>query len=370
MTAYVFLGPSLPVEEASRILEATYLPPVQQGDILRLLRRKPRVIGIVDGYFEIVPAVWHKEILFAIESGAQVFGAASMGALRAAELHPFGMIGVGEIFEWYRDGVLLDDDEVAVSHAPAELNYVPLSDALVDIRDCCIRAVNDGVLPLEAAQDLIRFAKSLPYASRSYAALAEHLGRTSPDISDAWLTYCRSSGKGLKARDATALLNVIRQSRGDTHTPQRTSVAVERTVYFEHLRNEIALEAVAGAACDDEGIILRAGQSLKTLRHSMLLRLLARQAGGTYGWELTVEEVNERAIRFCSQFSLSQPNQRQAWMDAEGISDRDFWTYINDLLLIEKLEHLHSDEIERSLADHLRMLTAGERSGATPQAVV
>ena len=46
-------------------------------------------------------------------AGTQVFGAASMGALRAAELAPFGMIGVGAIFAAYRDGRLTGDDEVA-----------------------------------------------------------------------------------------------------------------------------------------------------------------------------------------------------------------------------------------------------------------
>ena len=43
-----------------------------------------------------------------------------MGALRAAELHAFGMRGVGRIFEAFRDGELEDDDEVAVVHGPAE----------------------------------------------------------------------------------------------------------------------------------------------------------------------------------------------------------------------------------------------------------
>ena len=86
MTAYVFLGPSLPLDQARAILDAIYLPPVQQGDLLRLLELKPRYVGIIDGYFETVPAVWHKEILLAMSQGVHVFGAASMGALRAAEL--------------------------------------------------------------------------------------------------------------------------------------------------------------------------------------------------------------------------------------------------------------------------------------------
>ena len=107
MSTCVFLGPTLPTAEVAGILDATCLPPVQLGDVYRVVaRHRPRAIGIVDGYFQWAPAVWHKEILWAICQGVHVFGAASMGALRAAELAPFGMQGVGRIFEAYRDGSL------------------------------------------------------------------------------------------------------------------------------------------------------------------------------------------------------------------------------------------------------------------------
>src|SRR5262245_17446347 len=121
MSTYVFLGPTLPVEAARSILpEAVYLPPVSMGDVYALLAQKPQRIAIVDGLFERTPAVWHKEILFALSRGVRVLGSSSMGALRAAELHRFGMVGVGRIFDAYRDGVLCDDDEVALGHATAE----------------------------------------------------------------------------------------------------------------------------------------------------------------------------------------------------------------------------------------------------------
>jgi hypothetical protein len=45
--------------------------------------------------FDSTPAVLHKEILWAMDRGVGVSGAASMGALRAAELHWYGMVGVG-----------------------------------------------------------------------------------------------------------------------------------------------------------------------------------------------------------------------------------------------------------------------------------
>src|SRR5579872_1829302 len=116
---FVFLGPSLPLGEAKKILpNAYYLPPVQCGNIISIMRLQPNIIAIIDGYFENMPAVWHKEILFALEKGVIVIGASSIGALRASELEKFGMIPSGEIAHHYVDGQFNDDDEVALLHSP------------------------------------------------------------------------------------------------------------------------------------------------------------------------------------------------------------------------------------------------------------
>ena len=119
MSVYVFTGPTISASEANRELDAIYLPPAAEGDVCLVTLQRPHAIGIIDGYFQSVPTVRHKEILWAMSRGIHVFGSASIGALRAAELAAFGMEGVGTIFELYRDGVLEDDDEVAIAHGPA-----------------------------------------------------------------------------------------------------------------------------------------------------------------------------------------------------------------------------------------------------------
>ena len=104
MNAVVFLGPTLPHAAAADLLTATYLPPARQGDIYRAVRAlRPVAVGLVDGRFLDTGTVWHREILWALSEGVHVFGAASMGALRAAELAPFGMRGIGQVFAAYRD---------------------------------------------------------------------------------------------------------------------------------------------------------------------------------------------------------------------------------------------------------------------------
>src|SRR5581483_7019006 len=142
----VFVGPTVSLDEARAELDAVYLPPTAQGDVYRVARSRPWAIGIVDGYFERVPSVWHKEVLWAMAQGVHVYGSASMGALRAAELEPFGMVGVGRIFERYRDGDLEEDDAVAVAHGPAETGFRPLSEALVNVQSTLAAAMTASVL--------------------------------------------------------------------------------------------------------------------------------------------------------------------------------------------------------------------------------
>ncbi|MBP2310545.1 tfuA protein [Azospirillum melinis] len=230
---YVFLGPTLPREDAALELDATYLPPVAQGDVLRLCAERPAAIGIVDGFFESVPSVWHKEILYAIHAGIPVFGASSMGALRAAELYPFGMIGVGAIFEAFRDGRLEDDDEVAVIHGPAELGYTSLSEAMVNIRRTLSDAVADRVLTAGTALRLESIAKELPYRERGYGRMLRLGGDIALPASElaafrGWLPQGRFDQK---REDAKAMLRTMARRLGRAKSDDATT---EARFHFEH----------------------------------------------------------------------------------------------------------------------------------------
>jgi hypothetical protein len=152
-------------------------PPAGVGDVLRAVRERPARIAIIDGYFERMAAVWHKEILLALERGIEVWGAASMGALRAAELDAFGMIGVGAIYRGFKSGALVCDDEVAVAHLPAEVGYRHVSDALVNLRDGLARAAKAGIITVRTRDALIELARLPFYRERSWARLIAD-GRT------------------------------------------------------------------------------------------------------------------------------------------------------------------------------------------------
>jgi hypothetical protein len=212
VTAIIFAGPTLPPRLRPIDSGFDWRPPVRQGELYRAALERPAVIGVIDGYFETVPTVWHKEILWAMAQGIHVFGAGSTGALRAAELDAFGMRGIGQVYEAYRDGLLADDDEVAVLHGPEELGYPPVTEAMVNIRATVLEAEGRGILSPAIAAQLTAIAKALFYKSRTYEAVlraaAEH-GLPVARLREfgAWLPESRIDRKRL---DAEAMLDAIR----------------------------------------------------------------------------------------------------------------------------------------------------------------
>lgn len=184
------------------------LPPVSEGDIFKLTALEPRIIGIVDGYFENIPSVWHKEILYAMSKGIHVYGAASMGALRASELSTYGMTGTGPVFQAYRDGILEDDDEVTVVHGPRELGYPCLSEAMVNIRRTIDDAYNDRIIDARHRDLFIRALKNTFYKERSYSLL-KNLDKADPEILDDFFQWLGVNRRDQKKEDATELLKKI-----------------------------------------------------------------------------------------------------------------------------------------------------------------
>ena len=166
----VFLGPSLSVPEARHLLDAEFLPPICRGDIDRL-PAGIRFIGIIDGEFFQKLSISPKEIIRALDRGIMIFGSSSMGALRAAETHTFGMVGIGRIFEKFRDGILDADDEVAVAYEPG--TYRALSDPMVNLREALALARSAGVITESQNHELCSVMKARYFPHRSWRALEQ-----------------------------------------------------------------------------------------------------------------------------------------------------------------------------------------------------
>jgi len=162
----VFLGPSLSRAKAEQVLEADFRSPAKRGDICRAAKEGAKIILLIDGVFFQDCSVAHKEVIYALEAGAKVLGASSMGALRASELDVYGMEGVGKIYQAYKSGHLVSDDEVALVFDP--FSWEPRSEPLVNIRFNLDLAWQKGVISASCKDRLFHCAQAKYFPDRTY----------------------------------------------------------------------------------------------------------------------------------------------------------------------------------------------------------
>jgi hypothetical protein len=219
-TAVVFIGPSLHPREASTLLDATLLPPVKRGDLAPLLVSKPSMVGIVDGEFYQSLAVTPKEVLALLESGVRVYGAASMGALRAVELQRYGMIGVGSVFRLFRRGALDADDEVALAYCKE--TYRAVSEPLVNTRYALRAAAQRGILSRTEAGRIVAAVREVYFPERTrelvISVACQLIGTERAGFLRKFLA---TDAPDVKARDARMLLCRMR------HDLERTALVAK-----------------------------------------------------------------------------------------------------------------------------------------------
>jgi YcaO-like protein with predicted kinase domain len=218
----IFVGPSLEVDVARSIFKAFYAPPIRRRDLEAYWDKGARRFAIIDGEFGQSLAVSLTEIRTILRSGGVVCGASSMGALRAAEAKPLGMIGFGWIYEQYCNEKLTSDDEVALTFDAA--SGAALTLPLVNVRWALDRAVESSRCSAEEASALLGVAASVPYFERTGARL---LAAAPPSLRPAMDALCRMMASDpaafdRKRLDAIELLSWLARS-GHTLAPQPTA---------------------------------------------------------------------------------------------------------------------------------------------------
>ncbi|GAA5118986.1 TfuA-like protein [Pseudonocardia adelaidensis] len=219
MRPIVYLGPTLPRQEAARLLEADFRPPVRRGD---LPRRYGGTVVIIDGEFGQSLSVSPNEILRLLDTGTRVLGAASMGALRAAELHPLGMEGHGWVFEAYRTGLVEADDEVALLYSPPDMR--PLTVPLINARAWLYDLQAAREVDACTARVLLRRARRIFFADRTEPRLRAEWVEVVGEPELRRLLRLRPRGiTDIKAEDARVVLRAARHpnGRGDQSWTQR-----------------------------------------------------------------------------------------------------------------------------------------------------
>jgi hypothetical protein len=129
------------------------------------------VAVLLDGVFNDSSAVQNIQILECIQAGVEVYGAASMGALRAVELQEFGMHGVGAIFKAYASRQLLREEELYVCYDPFTLRATTVPTIVV--RSAVALALGEGVLSIAEGEDLLSAAQSMNFTCRTWDGILD-----------------------------------------------------------------------------------------------------------------------------------------------------------------------------------------------------
>ncbi len=362
MSIYVFTGPTISPAEAVRELEAVYLPPAAEGDVYRVTLKRPQAIGIIDGYFQSIPTVRHKEVLWAMSRGIHVFGSASIGALRAAELVAFGMEGVGTIFESYRDGILEDDDEVAIAHGPAEVGFAAGSEAMVNIRHTLQKAELGGVISTTLRCALERIAKELFFPDRSYPTLLRCASEGGlPEAELARFRQWLPRGQvNQKREDALTMLRLMRRRLAQGLKPKTVSYSFEHTSIWESASRQCS---EFGSNAKPNGVAVDAlldelrleGDPYK--QHSLLAleRFFAMREAERLGIMVTEQDRRDAAIAFRRERDLVDEGEFDQWLTDDGLSSDDFDALMTDEARVQWIHQRVQSIFVSRLPEQLRL---------------
>jgi hypothetical protein len=352
----VFLGPSLKTCTARSVLTANYYPPVRLGDIYRLLATGVRTIAVIDGLFHESTPVWQRELVAALEMGIRVIGGCSMGALRAAEVAPYGMIGVGTIFEWYRDGVIDGDDEVALLHGDESSGYKLISEPLVNIRFSLQRAVEAGLLDNVSRDLLVDESKREFFGDRSWHALFRSTAFKGlrVQMQRSLEAFVREQKLNLKRDDALAVLAHCARDEVVTTVspPPHWSYWGQRRPFIQ-------------CALTPDGDLVSGEQILISFTHDEELAPTAAADSHRrfflLAWMKSKNIGPEASYRhsFCSQWYETRcPGNRENWLTSNGITAAELEAELDDRAAIAWLETKHPNTFGLNFEAYERCLKA------------
>lgn len=344
----VFSETTLNADEVSCLAPGTQvLPSAKKGDVLRCLSCNPTAMIIIDGSFDQTPAVWHKEIMQALEQGVRVIGVSSMGALRAAELYPCGMIGFGEIYERYRSLAINDDEEVAV-HFFYHHGEVFSTIALINLRI----TVENMQISEEEKCKLIDTLKSIHYKNRDWPTIAQLLGYEQTE-------QLKAHYIDVKKNDALACLKQLTKLLQQT---QRHTLQVPQTFFMRSMQESVLyatetsymVEQLATVS-EFEGPI----QAVKLSRARQLLHFLRMQ-----GVKKNIKIILY-TLHYCEQAGISLKPRAM-------VQKLKSWRVRENLLTGEQVKQwsatrcLSVQKLQRTLSDYF-LLKLVLRSGMLQQ---
>jgi len=201
-----FIGGSIPKMERPADERLVITTPAEQGDLLMAILAGFRNILIIDGYFYSKFPCTTFEVMLALEQGLNVFGAASIGALRAVELDHYGMTGMGYVYDTLKRKPVKPYHIVAQTYTEEDAALTP---PLADIIYFLNSAVAAGVLAEADSKKHLAVATEIPFPLLSFPYFLEQAGG-SPELRKFLKQQGGPTVFNIKKQDALKLLSSYR----------------------------------------------------------------------------------------------------------------------------------------------------------------
>ena len=334
MKTIIFGGPSINNDLKARFAKFEFRGPAQQGDIYQAAEstQANRLI-LLDGYYKTVPAVWHKEVIYAINKGITVVGSSSLGALRAVELEPYGMKGYGRIYQWYRDGILDRDPDVAVTHTSSEDNFrtltIPVVNVLATIKDSCFN------FKAELIEEVLRLTRSIFFEQRTMSALVSKIDSSELEAIDKETIIKELSEKYVnqKLKDSEATLEWITDEEARI-TTLPIAERLNETLYWDAMvvNDSYVTPGSTGLLQTKQALLayqlLEKPDDYMRMRERAISIELCQWIGSLYGIKAESAIISKMKEQLLSDLELTEADLNK-WLCQRGLSEKSLEEYLS-----------------------------------------
>ena len=338
----VFAGPSLSPDLKEQHPQMTFRGPVLQGDIAHEADiSTANIFVIVDGYYKSVPSIWHKEIIYANNKGKIVIGCSSLGALRAAELASYGMIGRGKIYEWYKENEITRDPDVAVAHGPEEEDYKSYTVPIVNIK--ATLEFSDKKIKSQDIEGTLDLSREIFFEHRTMPSLIKKIRSSKIEDKEKICFIIENEYIDQKKIDCAETLKWIDEAPAIKWTQQER---VEETIYWNALLtndtykgpNQSGLDLTKQAAltfqlCDRPEEFLKMRNQARLIDYS---NWLAEIHGITCS-----QDEKESCIEEITSVCGIKREKLQEEVTRRGMTTENFYNYAERVAIYRKIKSVY-----------------------------
>lgn len=330
----IYAGPSLDygtIAEQLPDCEVIVKGPVRHGDFSTdLLECEPSHVLIIEGLFHQNLSVWHKEIVWALQMPGikGIYGAASMGALRAADLAPYGMIGCGRIFRWFYEGITFKEADVASAYGlrtDANVISSALTVPMVNVYGALLKALEDGVIDEGTAEYFVRQERAVHWTQRTLRHMDPNLAKLIEQHDQ-------------KKIDALELLCTFRKLEPE---PGATKLGIEAlsglfTAQFERDRS-VNVGGRPVKLQDLDAFVMLHDQEYDQHSANADYRILALMLADIYRITLSYTELDTEWQRFNVRMNLRSLEEHNQWLKDNHVNARELVRILSDEVRLRKL---------------------------------